>query len=350
MSTIESLNNISHQINIYVGTTMFIFGVIGCLWNLLIFRHYTLRLSSCCIYMFVGSATSLILIIFGLLIRILSYGFDIDWGATNLPWCKICKYITFCASFIALSCLVWATIDRFFSTCRQIKWRSFNSVHRAKEICFITIVLWLVVGIPIIIHTVTIQPEQICVITSSVWSTITTYFFHILCYGIFPWLLMAVFAILTLKNIRRNQAQRINPLALTVQTRTARIDNQLLWMLFFQVMVSVISSIPYCVENIYNSLTQSQIKNPYREAQEDLFYQVVHLAFYLNYTSMFYVNYLSSSIFRNLSKKVLINLFKNKDNISREITIINHQVNDIGIERKQLNISTIEVPYRITNV
>ncbi len=350
MTSIETLNNISQQLNIYVGIIMFILGICGCLWNILIFRHYLFRLSSCCIYMLIGSIASLIQIIFGLLVRILTEGFQLDWTLTNIAWCKIRTYVTICASLTALSCFVWTAIDRFFSTCRQIKWRYLNSVYIAKQICILTIIVWMLATMPTLIYTIPIRTKQACASSSLIWSQISVYFFNLFCYGIFPWFFMSLFGILTIKNLRHIHRRRINPLPIRVLTRMARIDHQLTSMLFLQIIISIISSIPYCIQNIYNNLTQTIIKTEYRQAQENLFLQIVRLAFYLNYISMFYVNYLSSPIFRRISRKVLINLFQKKDNISREITIINHQENDKRSKRNKLKISTIRTPYITSRV
>ncbi|CAF1237288.1 unnamed protein product [Rotaria magnacalcarata] len=343
MSSTATLNYISQQLNIYLGISMFIFGLIGCLWNMLIFRHYSIRLSSCCVYMLISALASLIQLIFGLLIRIISEGFQLDWTLSNIAWCKIRNYITFCASSISLSCNVWATIDRFLSTCHQIKWRSFNSVYIAKGVCLLTTIIWMLAGIPNLIYIQPMQTRRTCASSSFVWSTVSTYVFNLLGYGICPWLFMSIFGLLTLKNVRRNRSQRINPIPATFLTRMARIDNQLTSVLLFQIIVTIISSMPYCIQRIYDSLTEKVIKTEYRRAQEYLFLQIVRLLFYFNYISMFYLSYLSSSIFRNLSKKVLVNLFKNKHDISREITIINHQNNEKQIrQRQQLNIATIQ--------
>ena len=114
MNATETLNYISQQLNIYFGILIFIFGTVGAVWNILIFRHHSLRLSSCCTYMLIGSVASLTQIIFGLLPRILSEGFQTDWTSTNIAWCKIRFYITICASLTALSCFVWTAMDRLF--------------------------------------------------------------------------------------------------------------------------------------------------------------------------------------------------------------------------------------------
>jgi len=300
--------------------------------------------------MSIGSFASLIQILFDLLIRILAEGFQLDWTLTNIAWCKIRTYVSLCASLTALSCFVLTSMDRFFSSCRQIKWRYLNSVYIAKEICLLTIILWMLIAIPTLIYIKPIQTKRICTSSSLIWSQILTYFFDLFCYGIFPWFFMSLFGLLTLNNLHKIHQRRINPLPFTVLTRMARIDNQLTSMLFLQIIISIISSIPYCIQNIYNNLTETIIKTKYRQAQENLFLQIVILIFYFNYVSTFYVNYLSSSIFRHLSKKVLRNLFKKKENVSREITVINHQRHDKQSKRNKLKISPIHTPYIISNV
>ncbi len=338
MASIETLNYISQQLNIYVGIIFFTLGIIGCLWNIFIFRHHSFRISSCCTYMFVCSIASLIQLFFGILVRILTEGFQIDWTLMNIGWCKIRNYTTQCASLIALSCLVWTAMDRFFSTCRQIKWRYLNSVYVATHVCLFTIIFWMLISIPTIIYTRPMEANRACTVSSIIWSRILTYFFTLLCYGVFPWLFMCLFGLFALKNLRQYHHQRVNPFPMVVRTRMARLDRQLTSMLFLQIIFSVLSSIPFCVESIYINLTQTITKTPYRQAQENVAHQIIRLAFYLNYISLFYVNYISSPIFRRVSKKALKNLFKRRIDVSRNITVINHQTHS---KRNQMKISTI---------
>jgi len=300
--------------------------------------------------MLTGSVTSLIQILFGLLLRILSEGFQIDWTLTNIAWCKIRNYITLCTSLTALSCFVLMAIDRFFSTCRQIKWRHLNSTYLAKYICLFIIIISMLINIPTLVYSIPEQGGRVCTSSSILWSSISTYFFNLFFYGIFPWLFMSIFGLLTLRNVRTAHHRRIRPLPIPFITRMARIDKHLTSILFLQIIISIISSIPYCIQTLYDNLTQTIVKSEYRQAQENLFLQIVRLTFYLNYISMFYVDYLSSGIFRRLSRKVVINVFKKKADVSREITIINHQRKHKQLERKRLNIFTIDPPHTTSRV
>jgi hypothetical protein len=335
MTSAETLNRISQQLNIYLGITIFILGIIGSVWNILIFRHYFFRSSSCCIYMLVGTLASFTQIIFGLLVRILADGFGINPTARIIVWCKIRNYVTLCASMTALSCLVWTSVDRFLSTCRQIKWRHFNSLFVARQVCLLTLIFWMSFCIPTLVYSRPLESTGTCGSASMVWTRVTTYFLNLVCYGICPWVLTGVFGILTLRNLRHMHHRRVNPALTPVVTRSTRMDQQLTSMLFLQIIIATISSVPYCVQNLYDNLTRTVNKSEYRQAQENLFLQIVRLAFYLNYVSMFYVNYISSVVFRRLSRKVLANLFKTKDEVSRDVTVINHQVNAGQIARSK---------------
>ncbi|CAF0876396.1 unnamed protein product [Adineta ricciae] len=351
MSTPETLDNISRQLNIYVGTCMFILGIIGCVWNILVFRHYSFRLSSCCIYMIFGSFASLVQLLFGLLPRILSDGFLFDRNSTNIAWCKIRSYVASCASLIALYCFVWSGIDRFFSTCQQIKWRYLTSVSIAKQICLLTIILWMIFNIPTLIYTRPLATTGTCASSSFIWSQISVYCLNLLCYGTFPWLLTSIFGILTLKNLRRVHQQRINPFPIPKLVRTTYLDHQLISMVLLQILLSMMSSTPFCIRIIYDNLTQTVVKTKYRRAQEDLCMQIVYLMFYLNYVSMFYVNYISSTVFRRLSKKVLTNLYEKDENISRGVTVINHQRSCLeGEARKETKIFSTFGPNTTSSV
>ncbi|CAF0986170.1 unnamed protein product [Rotaria sordida] len=131
---------------------------------------------------------------------------------------------------------------------------------------------------------------------------------------------MSLFGCLTLKNIHQIRNRRISVLSSSgVLSRMARI---------YDLLVSI--------------LIQTIHKDEYRCAQEYLFLQISHLIFYFNYISMFYVNYLSSLIFRQLSKQVLIHFFKKQEDISIDITMINHQENNKQLENRSLKPFTIQ--------
>jgi hypothetical protein len=159
---------------------------------------------------------------------------------------------------------------------------------------------------------------------------------------------MSLFGCLTFKNLRQIRHCRIGTVSSIILSRMARIDHQLTSILFFQTIICIISSIPFCIQNLYDNLTQNIEKDKYRQAQEYLFLQIVQLIFDFNYVSTFYVNYSSSTIFRQVSKQVLVNLFKKEEDRSRQITIVNHQEDNNQVEKhNKLKISTIRPISRV---
>ncbi|CAF0827702.1 unnamed protein product [Adineta ricciae] len=318
MTTTETLCFVSQQLNIYWDLSMFILGIIGAIWIILAFHHHTLRSSSYWTYLRFAAVASLIQILFSLSDRIIYAGFDIHWTATNVAWCKIHYFAAHCTSLNALSFLVYSAIDRFFSTCAST----------AKRACTFTIVFWTILTIPTLVYA---KPVQIklngysCENTFQIWSQIVVFFFSLCCYGIFPWLFMSLFGFLTWKNLRRIHHRRICITSSVILTHKARIDDDLTSMLFLQISSCILSSIPFCSQNIYSIVTQTMNKTELRQAQEYLYLRIARLAFYFNYISTFYINYLSSAIFRQVSRQVLRNLFKNKENLSRQATMVNHQ-------------------------
>ena len=353
MPTTEALYYISHQLNIYWGLLMFILGIIGSIWNISIFRHYAFRSSSCSTYMLIGSIASLIEILIGLSNRIIDQGFQLHWTAESIVWCKIQSYISQCASLSTLSCLLLSVIDRFFSTCQQIKWRHLSSVYTARQISSLVILFWMCISIPTLIYKKPLQSvlnHRSCLDTSIIWSRILRYCFHICCYGIFPWLLMSVFAYFTLKNIRQKRTRRTGALPSFISTRMARLDSQLTSMLFVQIIVCTISSIPFCVQIIYSNVTERLEKSAHRQAQEHLFQQIVHLNFHLNFISAFYVHYYSSKIFRKVARQVLRNCFQKRENPSRQLTIVHHHDTDNHVPKRQAQVFLIQSPCLVSPI
>ena len=353
MSTTEALYTVSQRLNIYWGLSMFIVGIIGSVWNISIFRHYAFRSSSCSTYMLIGSIASSIEILFGLSNRILDQGFQIRWTADNIVWCKIQSYISQCASLATLSCLLLSAIDRFFSTCQQIKWRQLSSVYAARQISSFVILLWMCVSIPMLIYKKPLESsidQQLCLSTSIVWAKFVSYLFHICCYGIFPWFFMGIFAFLTLKNIRQKRSRRTGTLPSFISSRMAHLDDQLTSMLVVQIIICTISSIPFGIQILYRNLTEQFQKDDQRQAQEYLFEQICYLNFYVNFISSFYVHYYSSKIFRRVSKQVLKNFFQKQEHSSRQMTIVHHHENDIRLGKQHRQVFTIQSPCLISPI
>ena len=255
MATVETLNRISSLLNIYWGSIILLFGLCGTLWNLLVFRHPRFRSNSCCTYLLAGSIASLVELVFGLSDRIIKKGFHIDWTSSNIAWCKIRYFLSSCASLIALSCLVMSLIDRFFSTCSEIRWRRLTSVSTARQVCIHLTSLWMLSAIPILCDVRPIRvtsDNQICQSLLLIESPMVTNILSLCFYGLIPWCLIMLFGWLFLKKMRHRCQSRAGTLRFG---RILRIDRQIISILFVQSVIFTVSSFPYCVQRVYDMIT-----------------------------------------------------------------------------------------------
>jgi hypothetical protein len=119
--------------------------------------------------------------------------------------------------------------------------------------------------------------------------------------SLFPSFLMLLFGCLTLKNVRqrRQLVQRAGE-----NRATRRTDSQLLRMLAAQVLVIIISTLPFCVDQLYISFTSSFTKSTLKIAQDNLAAQITAIVTYFAYSSSFYLYTLSGTIFRKEVGKI----------------------------------------------
>ena len=347
MPSSEALNTLAEQLNIYCGLTMFTSGIVGALWNILVFRHHSFRSISCSTYILMQSWASLAEILFGLSDRIVRHGFNIHWTSTNIAWCKIRHFGAHCASLIALSSLVFSVLDRFFSTCTAIRWRRLNSSNMAKQVCYFVVIVWISAAMPMLIFEQPIElasKDRSCVSSSWIWSQIELYFFHLFCDAILPCLFVIVFGSLTWRNLRRRYRQRSRIFPIAIVSRISRVEKQVSTVILLQSIVCVLSTVPQCVQTLYDTFIDDQIKSEDRRARENLSRQLIILAYHVNDASMFYVNCAVSRRYRRLARQVLWNLCQKPDGRSKDVVIVNHQTKRLRLRKHVIGISAIKLP------
>jgi hypothetical protein len=94
-------------------SALLILGTIGGILNLIVFNHRSLRSSPYAQYMLVTAAFDLLTIDYPLTLRILSDGFGIDLIATHRSYCKFRFFVGQLSSFIPISMICLAAIDRW---------------------------------------------------------------------------------------------------------------------------------------------------------------------------------------------------------------------------------------------
>jgi len=126
-------------------------------------------------------------------------------------------------------------------------------------------------------------------------------FWHMVLSSLGPSFLMLLFGFLTLNNVRQRR-QLVQGVGENRSIR--RTDRQLLRMLAAQVLVIIISTLPFSIDQLYTSFTSSFTKSTLRIAQENLASIIVSIVTYFAYTSSFYLYTLTGTIFRKEALKI----------------------------------------------
>ncbi|UJR18491.1 hypothetical protein I4U23_005397 [Adineta vaga] len=293
MSSI-SYSNISVQFGIYVGLPIVIFGIIGNLINICLL--YSTRSIPSSYLLFLSSFFNIIALFEALLPRILSLSFNIDSFTTNIIWCKSRFFISFTVTLISLTCICFASIDRYFVTCRNVIWRNRSKLSTAKLFIFIASVVITGINIPILYFTTIIESISIngtitrrCLIINSDFLLYQNYFLRPILPGILPALILGITGFLTYRNISsingNNHLRDVFQRSLTS-------------MILLQIILIVVPLAPFATIIIYQLLTVSVMKSSQRLEQETMISNIFNILLYISYASNFYVYLISAPYYR----------------------------------------------------
>jgi hypothetical protein len=306
--SIISINNISIQVNRYITVFVFLFGTIGNLLNITVLSQPVLRLNPCALYFLTSSIAGCGIILIGLPSRIIA-GWISNDPTNTISWlCKFRIYVLYSCRTISVWLLVFATIDRWFSSSTKIHRRRLSSYKNACYSIFIISILALILWIQILIcydANLTNTPikcygkTNACRIFNDVLYASSTV--------AIPSLLMLIMGLLTIQNISRSN-KAVRPFVITItmisegnrRKRRAkrRRESSLTRMLLLQVLLLTICSIPQAAHQFYLSFTIDIPKDAYRLTIENF---IVNLDFSLTYIGngiSFYIYTLNGTIFR----------------------------------------------------
>ncbi|CAF0990237.1 unnamed protein product [Adineta steineri] len=317
----ETLDHISIQVNRYFPIFIFLFGTIGNLLNCLVLSRPSLRSNPCTFYFLISSIANMISITCGLTSRILS-GWDMDLTNTNAFLCKFRAFIMLVSRSIAFWLIALATVDRWLLSSYRHQRRQCSSLKNAQQgtIAIIILSSFLycqvlycydanMISAPLRCYGKTI----ICRLVTDLTYALVT----ILC----PLLIMCIFGLMTISNIRRihsnkstqsklldindNNKKTIKP----KKQKRKRIDRYLRHVLFVQIIFLTILTIPQVIEKLYTTLTMNQMKSSLNITIDNFIYNIVLLLTYLASGMPFYIYTLSGG---NTFRNALMDLFKTK--------------------------------------
>lgn len=118
-NTITLLNDITDNINRYFTMCILLFDCIGNILNIFVLSQRNLRTNPCGWFFLISSIFNLLSIVFGVSTRLLS-GWNIDPTKTVHWFCKLRTYIVFSSRSNAFWLIMFATIDRWLSSCSNV--------------------------------------------------------------------------------------------------------------------------------------------------------------------------------------------------------------------------------------
>ncbi|CAF1102511.1 unnamed protein product [Adineta steineri] len=284
MSTQDILIFATQQVNIYFGLSIMILGVIGGIFNIIIFTTLkTFRETTCAFYLTAVSVVNIIQMLVSLFVRILSEGFSTDIKRTS--WvCKIQVYMAVWCLLVSMTCVCLATIDQFLS---MSHYRRFSNLRFVQRCIFIIGTFWGLYCICFLIYYD--APLGICMIINSNFAMYVTRFHFPILYGVLPLTTMITFSLLAFYNARTLISRQINIVRLSR-------DRQLTTMTLVHVIYVVITMLPYIIYFIY-SLNQTT-NDPEKIARNNLIYTTLILISYSSYAVSFYIYSCVSQRFR----------------------------------------------------
>ncbi|CAF0867553.1 unnamed protein product [Adineta steineri] len=309
---LKSITKYLYQIG---GPVLICIGSLSCILSLTVFTKKSLRKNPCSLYFISYNIANLILMYSSILTVTLSAGYGVSPSTYNLAFCRYNLYMAILIDILSSSYLVLASIDRMLVTSVNVKTRQ-RSTRRFAYMSIISItIFWILFHSHILSSAVITQvtPNNfVCNLPPGTDLILHSYYSFIVKALLIP-LLMIIFGLIALRNIRKVHSIRIAP----VLTNTGTIiknqlkssfskDRQFCLMLFIDIGIYIIFSSMLSAINMYQQITQYYIKSSF-QTQFELFLKTT--AVFINYISICigcYTNIFISKTFRKNIKDIIL--------------------------------------------
>ena len=254
LTILSSIDSAIKQITIYYGIPVFIMGVVGAIFNIIVFlSSRTFKQKSCVFYLTIMSVLDLCRFLTSTLSNIVSWGFGIDWTIHSLFFCKIRIFIFSICSLGSITCLCLAIIDRYFATCTRSRWQQWCNIKLAHRLTSIFLIIWTLHGVPyFVFYDHIISPtsnKTICQITNDKFIKYHTYGYFFTLTNLLP-LIAVVFGIMAYYNARDLTCR-------TIPVLRREFDKQLTAMILVQILIYFYTYLPYSIQSMYALMMKS---------------------------------------------------------------------------------------------
>lgn len=291
MSTIAEFKRATTQFNRYTPMPVFFLGLIGNIFNLLIFTRRTLLINPCTIYLLSGTCVNILVLFFGLVIRSLTDGFGIDIVGGNIFLCRLRYFILHPSYALSSWFLVLASIDRFCISSRNTRLRNFSNLKNARRsvilaTCFCVL---LYSHVCVLFNIEELSTGPYCYAQVGLYRVIYDFLFFA-SFSFLPPILMLLIGLATVQNIRLARNRVVNNNNNTTNVgQLNRKDRQMILMLLVQLIATIICTLPHAIQKLYSTFTVNDSKNDFRLAVESLVTQITRQLLYINASISFYL-------------------------------------------------------------
>jgi hypothetical protein len=297
------------QLYIILGSILVSIGGVGGLLTCIVFAQKTMRQNPGSIYFIAYNLTSLILMFDSLFSSVISHILNFNLYSYNVPYCKLYLYGAILFPTLSRYYLVLTSVDRIFVTSSNAVTRQ-RSTHRlaywsiAGGTLFISLYY---IHLLVLVDIYELYPGySVCYYRPGNYAAFVNYS-NLVVTGFIPWLLLSVFAVLTLRNLHQVRIQPLNAVPAATNSRQSK-DRQFAVMLLAEIIIFFLSSAATLIFSIYLQITQYQTKNDQQRAVENFLQNLFYLFSFVPGATTFYVNLAVSKAFRQKTTEVLFEL------------------------------------------
>lgn len=310
----------SSNINSYFSIFLLIFGLVGNILNTLVLSQRSLRSNSCVWLFLISSIFNIISLLSGLTTHVLAGWFDsvtdrIDW------LCKLRIFILLSSRTIGSWLIVLATFDRWLLSCLNVRYRLLSKLKNAKRGTLLIIFLFCLLHSPLLYcYHANVSNSPLKCYTRTLACRIFADQSYIHLTILWPLILMLLFGVLTMTNVRRIHHRALAPLLPSTshlgvywgrRQRLKAVDRHLLMMLLVQISFLSLFTLPQAIQMLYLTMTSNKFKSTAQTTIENSVFSFFLLLTYLASGMPFYIYTLSGGrIFRQTSYDLLQSMRK----------------------------------------
>ncbi|UJR10888.1 hypothetical protein I4U23_015075 [Adineta vaga] len=330
-SAIVNINNARANIQRYGQSLLFAIGIIGCILNIAIFLRPAMRKNSCAIYFHASSWANLFCLCWGVLASMLAFMTNNNPASYNVLYCKLRFFMINFAQYSSRAFIVLACLDRYLICSPSVRQRNLCQTNVAKKVAGLATFVSACLAIYILISYGPVKGALPCMVTTEAAGIYETISFYLFTFTI-PTLSMSTLSWLTIRRLKSN-AKRIGREKICIAGK----DIQLSAMLIAQVLLYLVTNVPYISLLLYGKITENipnSSKSSYRIAVESFLNTLLASFFYYVFNGWsFFVYTLTAPSFRRellmmiLPKQWLRKIQQNNANLTLSLKNRVHPLN-----------------------